>query len=128
MGLYEHFPYTNFQNLNLDWVIKVLKDAEQVVTDKIPGIESAIAALKQEDIRINGRIDDVIKQLETLVDDDTILQLVKDAIDKAIHMVFFGLTDDGYFCAYIPDSWADIRFCTILDIDSPDFGKLTLLY
>lgn len=27
MGLFENFPYTNFHNLNLDWVIKVLKNA-----------------------------------------------------------------------------------------------------
>lgn len=27
MGLLEQFPYTNFHNLNLDWIIKVLKNA-----------------------------------------------------------------------------------------------------
>ena len=27
MGLFENFPYTNFHNLNLDWIIKVLKNA-----------------------------------------------------------------------------------------------------
>lgn len=27
MGLLEHFPYTNFHNLNLDWIIEVLKNA-----------------------------------------------------------------------------------------------------
>lgn len=27
MGLFEQFPYTNFHNLNLDWIIKVLKNA-----------------------------------------------------------------------------------------------------
>lgn len=128
MGLYEQFPYTNFQNLNLDWVIKILKDAENVVNDKIPGIETAISELKKSDQDINKRIDDVIKKIDTLVNDDTILKLVIDAIDKAIKMVFFGLTDDGYFCAYIPQSWSDIQFGTIMDFDSENFGKLTLSY
>lgn len=26
MGLFEHFPYTNFHDLNLDWIIKTLKE------------------------------------------------------------------------------------------------------
>lgn len=128
MGVFEQFPYSNMQNLNLDWVIQVLKAAEEVVTDKIPGIESAIAALQQADKDINKRIDDVIKEIETLVDDDTIMKLVVDAISKAIKMVFFGLSDDGYFVAYIPNSWDCITFGTILDCESPDYGKLTLSY
>lgn len=128
MGVWEQFPYTNMQNLNLDWVIQVLKAAEEVVTEKIPGIESAIAALQQADKDINKRIDDVIKEIETLVDDDTIMKLVVDAISEAIKMVFFGLSDDGYFVAYIPNSWDCITFGTILDCESPDYGKLTLSY
>ena len=128
MGVWEQLPYTNMQNLNLDWVIQVLKAAEEVVTEKIPGIESAIAALQQADKDINKRIDDVIKEIETIVDDDTIMKLVVDAISEAIKMVFFGLSDDGYFVAYIPNSWDCITFGTILDCDSPDYGKLTLSY
>lgn len=128
MGVFEQFPYSNMQNLNLDWVIQVLKAAEEVVTEKIPGIESAIAALQQADKDINKRIDNVIKEIETIVDDDTIMQLVVDAISEVIKMVFFGLSDDGYFVAYIPNSWDCITFGTILDCESPDYGKLTLSY
>ena len=128
MGVWEQFPYTNMQNLNLDWVIQVLKAAEEVVAEKIPGIESAIAALQQADKDINKRIDDVIKEIETIVDDDTIMKLVVDAISEAVKMVFFGLSDDGYFVAYIPSSWDCITFGTILDCESPDYGKLTLSY
>lgn len=122
------YPYTNFHDLNLNWVIQSLKSAEEVVTEKIPGIESAIAALQQADKDIDKRIDDVIKEIEKIVDDDTIMKLVIDAISKAIKMVFFGLSDDGYFVAYIPNSWDYITFGTILDCESPDYGKLTLSY
>lgn len=128
MGVFEQFPYSNMQNLNLDWVIQVLRDAETVVNNKIPGIETAISALQQADKDINKRIDDVIKEINELVDDDTIMQLVVNAISEAIKMVFFGLTDDGYFVAYIPNSWDCITFGTILDCNSPDYGKLTLSY
>ena len=44
---------------------------------------------------------------------------------KAIH---FGLTNDGYFCAYIPDSWSDIQFDTVEDFDDPLYGHLMLMY
>ena len=31
MGLFDHFPYTNFHELNLDWLLKVLKDIETTI-------------------------------------------------------------------------------------------------
>lgn len=42
--------------------------------------------------------------------------------------VFFGLTDDGYFVAYIPETWRDITFDTILDYDNANYGHLVLEY
>lgn len=122
------YPYTNFHDLNLDWIIKVLKETESIVTEKIPGIESAISALQEADKEINKRLDDVVQQISTLVDDDTIMQLVMRAIDSSIKMVFFGLNEDGYFVAYIPNSWDCITFGTIMDCESPNFGRLTLSY
>lgn len=52
-------------------------------------------------------------------------------IGKAIKTVFFGLTDDGYFVAYIPDSWNNITFGTTGYDDFPEgveYGRLTLTY
>lgn len=31
MGLFDNFPYTNFHELNLDWILKVLKDIETTI-------------------------------------------------------------------------------------------------
>lgn len=42
--------------------------------------------------------------------------------------VFFGLTDDGYFCAYVPDSWSDIEFDTGSVYGSYTYGRLILRY
>lgn len=33
MALFDNFPYTNFHNLNLDWIIKVLKEATAELED-----------------------------------------------------------------------------------------------
>lgn len=42
--------------------------------------------------------------------------------------VYFGLTDDGHFCAYIPDSWSDITFDTGAVYGRADYGRLILRF
>ena len=42
--------------------------------------------------------------------------------------VTFGLTDDGYFCAYIPSNWDFLKFDTCMDFSSPCYGHLILEY
>lgn len=52
-------------------------------------------------------------------------------LGELVTMVFFGITRDGYFVAYIPDSWDEIIFNTTgLDILVPDvdFGHLVLSF
>lgn len=50
-----------------------------------------------------------------------------DIIRRAVQMVFFGLTEDGYFCAYIPAEWAFV-FDTGYDYDSDEYGRLLIKY
>ena len=33
MGAYEHFPYTNFHDLNLDWLLKKVEELERRVEE-----------------------------------------------------------------------------------------------
>lgn len=49
-------------------------------------------------------------------------------VGSLVKHVYFGLTDDGYFCAFIPDNWSDIHFDTITDTDSMLYGHLLLMY
>lgn len=57
-----------------------------------------------------------------------------DLVGATIHTVFFGILDDGHFCAWIPDSWNDITFNTtyydiVLDAHPEyKFGHLVLSY
>lgn len=55
---------------------------------------------------------------------------MEEIIAQYIKMVFFGLTEDGYFVAYIPDSWNEIQFSTSQYDDfttlEPDYGHLIL--
>ncbi len=56
-------------------------------------------------------------------------KLIEGLIPK---MVFFELTDSGYFMVRIPENWSSIHFATTgLDVDvpmQPEFGHLVLLY
>lgn len=46
----------------------------------------------------------------------------------AVKQVYFGLTDDGRFCAYIPESWSDITFDTGMVYGRSDYGRLLLRF
>lgn len=45
-----------------------------------------------------------------------------------VRQVFFGLTMDGHFCAYVPESWNDITFDTGAVFGRSDYGRLILRF
>ena len=47
-------------------------------------------------------------------------------ISQSIKSVYFGLTLNGYFVAYIPDSWSDIVFDTGAVFGTEQYGRLIL--
>lgn len=105
-------------------------------------IEKIVAYANTLGIQINTNTDEIeklIKQFEEFkagaYDDyyeQVISQWVKnhmeEIIRQAVRMVFFGLTDTGYFVAYIPDSWGDIVFDTGAVYGRSDYGHLILRY
>lgn len=131
MGFFE-FPHTRTYDSDLGWLIRQCKTNQD-----------AIAALEAWKADAQGSIDD-IKQLyadiiagnfpEEMADAITswIAANFYDIVGEIMKMVFFGLTDTGYFVAYIPESWNDITFNTTeYDITvplMPDFGHLVLSY
>lgn len=76
-----------------------------------------------EEFKAHGFDDYYRAIIEQWVDDH-----MEDIMSQATRMVFFGLTQDGYFCAYIPESWEDITFDTGQIWGSYDYGRLILLY
>lgn len=72
-----------------------------------------------------------LKVVQKWIDDyDT--SYIEELISEYIVSVFFGLTQDGHFVAYIPDSWDEISFSTSQYDDftelAPDYGHLILSY
>lgn len=68
-----------------------------------------------------GVIEIYVKALSEWIDNN--LQIL---VGKIVKYVWFDLTDDGYFRAYIPDMWSFVNFDTELNMDDPDYGKLRL--
>ncbi len=44
MGLFEHWPYTNFHDLNLDWIIKKLPEVFTASAQAVQSAETAVSA------------------------------------------------------------------------------------
>jgi hypothetical protein len=128
---YDKYNYTDFHELNLDWIIKVIKK----LIDTVDTLEGWKAQHEKEYNQLKKLYDDLIAgnftpEMETALYKWTAEHTVE-IIGKAIKMVFFGITDDGYFVAYIPNNWNEITFGTTgLDTfpEGVEFGHLTLTY
>lgn len=125
------YPYTDFHELNLDWVLSTVKElfaAVQEIDGWIDNHQQEYEELKAlyDDI-MAGNFPDSIKAAFASWMSANAINLV----GQLVKSVFFELTDAGYFVAYIPDSWSDIIFKTTdLDISVPgvDYGHLVLNY
>lgn len=126
------YPNNSTEVRNLDWIVKHFNE----FIESINSIDGWIEQHEKEynelkkiiDDFNNGKFtDDFIESLKSWI-----VNNVNDLISYAIKNVWFGLTDSGYFVAYIPDSWNDIIFNTIgydIDVeDSANYGRLVLSY
>ena len=101
----------------------IAKDNEQ--SEVINIIATELNGLKELFERfINSGFDDYYKeQVEKWISEH--LEYI---YRYTIKQIYFGLTEDGYFCAWIPESWDDIVFDTIMNYSSEHYGCLTLSY
>lgn len=125
---FNKYPYTDFHELNADWLIQATQEMLDTV-DQINGWkeqhEVEYQELKQlyDDLMAGNYPESFEKSLENWIDKYGV-----DIIAKKIKAVHFGLTNDGYFCAFIPESWSNIHFDTVTDFNDPLYGHLMLIY
>lgn len=131
MAFNYEYPYTDPNIYNDDWLLKKMKE----LLAWMEGIEEWKTEYQQAYNDYKQMIDDI----ENGTFPDSIVNafnswMGKNAINlvgQLVKMVFFGLTNDGYFIAYIPESWKDIIFGTTGLDDFPSsvpYGHLTLTY
>ena len=100
------------------------------VTDYLNKIIEGFDIQQSEIDQMLGDIEAIKIELSKIVNGD--YEFIEQIISKAIKTVFFGLTNSGYFVAYIPESWDDITFLTTgydTVVESmPEYGHLVLAY
>lgn len=132
MAFFNEFPFTRTYDSDLGWIIKkigeLLECCNHMQTWKTEH-EAAYQELKTlYDEVLAGNVPDSV----AAAFDDWMRENAADIVGEMIKMVFFGLTDTGYFVAYIPESWEDITFNTtaydiVVDL-MPEYGHLVLSY
>ena len=128
-GFIATYPYTNYHELNLDWCIRTVKmlfAAVKEMSEWAETHEQEYQALKNlYDAVMSGNFPDSIKQAFS----NWMQVNAIDLVGELVKLVSFGINDQGYFVAYIPESWSDIIFGTSgLDeiIPGVDYGRLIL--
>ena len=130
MSFFE-FPHTRTYDTDLGWLIKKVKellDCCEQMQDWKAQHEKQYQELKKlyDDIMSGNFPPTVIAAFEKWMQENAL-----DLVGELVKMVFFGITMDGYFVAYIPESWDDIIFGTTGLDDFPagvEYGHLTLSY
>ena len=111
---------------------KVIKKLNEVIdqnnehSEAIIALQAALIQLRDEfeQFKESGFYDYYAEQIEKWIEDnldDIFIRFLKVT-------VFFGLTLDGYFVAYIPKSWEEISFDTGAVYSNDDYGRLILRY
>lgn len=130
MSFFE-FPHTRTYDSDLGWLIKQVNSYDEVISTlnawiaenepKLDDFENLYNMMMSGNLPA-GVQEGINKwmQLHAL-----------DIIGELVKMVFFGITDAGYFVAYIPDGWDDIIFNTTgydISITGTEYGHLTLSF
>ncbi len=129
--MFNKYPYTDFHELNADWILNKIKEIMAVIdslADMREKFEEAYNELKSlYDAIVSGNFPPAIANAFN----DWMRRYGLDIIGSLADMVIFNITDDGYFVAYIPESWDDIIFGTTgFDdlVPGYEYGHLTLSY
>ena len=131
MAFFE-FPHTRTYDSDLGWLIKNVSGYNETIAALNSWIETNTPRIEdleafQEALESGELPEGVERGIETWLTANA-----ANVVSAIIKNVWFGLTDAGYFVAYIPESWSDIIFKTTgLDIElelMPEYGHLVLQY
>lgn len=102
------------------------------LTQYVNGVNGNVDALKDELENLQGLFDEFMASGFDDYYRDMLVKWLEDNSEwlfrRFAKQVFFGLTSDGYFCAYIPESWKEITFDTGMVYGSEQYGRLILRF
>lgn len=131
MSFFE-FPNTRTYDDDLGWLIASMKKC----IDAIKQIDNWEETHKRQYEELKKLYDDVMAgkfpPSVTAAFNKWMRENALDLVGNLVNMVFFGLTDSGYFVAYIPESWRDLVFKTtgwdLYTELQPEYGHLIIEY
>lgn len=125
MGLFNQFPWTNLHEINLEWILAEIKRVAAQLKEQGITIENLEQAVKELGDNIDEKVLEWLQEQGPTVAQEWIAKWIQTS-------VYFGISDAGYWCAYIPASWKTITFETTgLDVElpiQPEYGHLVLRY
>lgn len=130
MSFFE-FPHTRTYDSDLGWIIQTIKSLGEAVES----LDAWKAEHEEEYKQLKALYDAVMSgnfppEITTAFT-RWMQRYGLDLVGELVKMVFFGITDDGYFVAYIPEGWDDIIFNTTgydITISDRDYGHLVLSF
>lgn len=131
---FEEFPNSDFYNSDLREVLRYIR----LMIPAIDSLEHWRAQHEVEYTELKALYDEVKDDWDRFAAGDfpesTYAAMKEwwennavDLVGELVRFVFFGLTDDGYFVAYIPENWRNIQFDTIVT-PGEDYGRLCIYY
>ena len=103
-----------------------LAKGQEAQGGNITALNSALTDLAKAQTCINERLnhgDFENENFERWANDN-----LPDMVLAMVRFVWFGLTPDGHFVAYVPANWNFLKFCTPMDITEPEYGHLIINY
>ena len=132
MGVFEQFPYSNFHDLNTDWILKVIKALDAKVDSMEEWKAEHTAAYNElkkfmDDLKNGILTPAMYSEMKRWIESNLL-----DIMGDMVKFVTFALNDAGYFVVNIPERWTELQFNTTeLDIFTdlqPEYGHLTISY
>lgn len=132
MGVFDHFPYTNFHELNLQWILQHFKE----FIAELAELEDWRRQHENEYEELKKIVDDIE---HGIFPDQVYQKLYKwlqanmfDIIGNMVKFITVTINDNGYIVIKYPSQWNELIFNTTgLDINvaiQPEYGHLTISF
>lgn len=135
--------FDDFKNQTLEDIAHIeqdMADFEESMKNQQQSFEDQMNQNQNDfENQVNGSIANMNNTLDDIKNGDYVdlyLDSIKNYIDNnlqnfvadLVKYITFGLSHDGHFVAYIPDTWEFIQFSTITDPDSTLYNHLVLTW
>ena len=126
------YPYTDFHEMNLDWIVTVTKECAEIVDDLNEWRaehEEEYQQLKEfmDNINAGDFPPSMYAAMRSWLEQNALT-----IVGEMVRFISVGINDNGYIFFTIPQQWRDIIFNTTgYDLNTPlqpEYGHLVISY